>query len=477
MLFNSIDFALFLPIVFIIYWFITKSINARNVLILIASYIFYGWWDWRFLGLIAFSSFLDYFIGKGIHKSESKNHKKLLVALSLVVNLGFLGFFKYYNFFVESFVDAFSFFGTTISVSRLEIILPVGISFYTFQTLSYSLDIYRNKLEPSNNIIAFLSFVSFFPQLVAGPIERATNLLPQFSQHKSFNYSNAVDGVRQILWGLFKKVVIADNCARYVDSIFNTQPEFYASTLLLGAVLFAFQIYGDFSGYSDIAIGVSRLFDFNLKRNFAFPYFSRDIAEFWRRWHISLSTWFRDYLYIPLGGSRGSKGEQIRNTFIIFLVSGFWHGANWTFIVWGFIHALLFIPLLVLKRNRNNKEIVAINNRLPSVIDLGKIILTFGLVTVAWVFFRADNLAYALDYLQGMASLSMLSLPQDIPVDVLIFVFLMVGIEWVGRRDEHALENLGMGWNANIRRAFYLALSFIIFLWGVKEQSFIYFQF
>lgn len=477
MLFNSIDFALFLPIVFIIYWFITKSINARNVLILIASYLFYGWWDWRFLGLIAFSSFLDYFIGKGIYKTESKKHKKLLVALSLVVNLGFLGFFKYYNFFVESFADAFSFFGTTISVPGLEIILPVGISFYTFQTLSYSLDIYKNKLEPSNNIIAFLSFVSFFPQLVAGPIERATNLLPQFSQHKSFNYSNAVDGVRQILWGLFKKVVIADNCGRYVDLIFDTQPEFHASTLLLGAVLFAFQIYGDFSGYSDIAIGVSRLFDFNLKRNFSFPYFSRDIAEFWRRWHISLSTWFRDYLYIPLGGSRGSKGEQIRNTFIIFLVSGFWHGANWTFIAWGFIHALLFIPLLMLKRNRNNKEIVAIDNRLPSVIELGKIILTFGLVTIAWVFFRADNLAYALDYLQGMASLSMLSLPQDMPVDVLIFVFLMIGIEWIGRRDEHALENLGMSWNANIRRTFYLALSFIIFLWGVKEQSFIYFQF
>ena len=330
MLFNSIEFFIFLPVVFSLYWLINgKNIRLQNAFLVIASYFFYGWWDWRFLSLIAFSSTLDYFVGVGLGKTESTKKRKLLLLTSIAVNIGFLGFFKYFNFFAESFCEAFTFFGTSISDPiLLNVILPVGISFYTFQTLSYSIDVYKKKLQPTNDIISFFAFVSFFPQLVAGPIERATNLLPQFHKQRAFSYDQASDGMRQILWGLFKKVVIADNCAIYVNDIFSNFSNHSGSTLLLGAILFAFQIYGDFSGYSDIAIGTARLFGFNLMRNFAFPYFSRDIAEFWRRWHISLSTWFRDYVYIPLGGSRGGKWLNIRNVFIIFVVSGFWHGAN-----------------------------------------------------------------------------------------------------------------------------------------------------
>jgi len=317
------------------------------------------------------------------------------------VNLGFLGFFKYYNFFLDNFVDAFTFLGYPIQTRALSIVLPVGISFYTFQTLSYSIDVYRRKLEPTKDLIAFLAFVSFFPQLVAGPIERATNLLPQFYSKRTFDYSKAVDGLRQILWGLFKKVVIADNCAEYANLIFNNSSEYSGSTLLLGALFFTFQIYGDFSGYSDIAIGTARLFGFSLMQNFAFPYFSRDIAEFWRRWHISLSTWFRDYLYIPLGGSKGGLWMKIRNTFIIFLVSGFWHGANWTFIIWGGLNALYFLPLLLAKKNRKNIDTVAQDKIFPSVRESLSMIGTFSLTVLAWIFFRAESLPHALNYLSG----------------------------------------------------------------------------
>jgi alginate O-acetyltransferase complex protein AlgI len=360
MLFNSIDFAIFLPVVFMLYWFVTnRNLKLQNLLVVVASYVFYGWWDWRFLSLIVFSTLVDFWVGIGLHREQKHSKRKALLFTSIIVNLGFLGFFKYFNFFLENFRTAFSFFGTEINASSLNIILPVGISFYTFQTLSYSIDLYRRKLEPTRDFIAFSAFVSFFPQLVAGPIERATNLLPQFYAKRRFNYAMAVDGMRQILWGLFKKVVIADRCAEYVNDIFANSADYTGSTLALGALFFAFQIYGDFSGYSDIAIGTSRLFGFNIMRNFHFPYFSRDMAEFWRRWHISLSTWFRDYVYIPLGGSRVNKATQIRNTLIIFVVSGFWHGANWTFIFWGLLNALYIIPLILNNANRKNLEIAA----------------------------------------------------------------------------------------------------------------------
>ncbi|MFY0608688.1 MAG: MBOAT family protein, partial [Cyclobacteriaceae bacterium] len=383
MLFNTIDFAVFLPIVFVLYWLVTQHhLRLQNFLIVVASYVFYGWWDWKFLSLIVFSTLVDYTIGRALLTEQNHRKRKVLLWVSILVNLGFLGFFKYYNFFLDNFITAFTFFGANIQANSLNIILPVGISFYTFQTLSYTIDVYNKKLEPTKDLVAFSAFVSFFPQLVAGPIERATNLLPQFYIKRYFDYQKAVHGLRQILWGLFKKVVIADNCAEHVNTIFSNSAELNGSTLLLGGVLFAFQIYGDFSGYSDIAIGTSRLFGFNLMQNFAFPYFSRDMAEFWRRWHISLSTWFRDYLYIPLGGSRGSKWFQVRNVFIIFIVSGFWHGANWTFIVWGALNAIYFLPLLLLGNNRNHIEIIAKDNFLPSPFEFIRIIYTFGLTVI-----------------------------------------------------------------------------------------------
>jgi len=479
MYFNSLDFALFLPIVFVLYWFVTnKNLKLQNALLVVASYVFYGWWDWRFLSLIVFSSLVDYTIGLQLNKAAQPSKRKLLLWSSILVNLGFLGFFKYYNFFIDSFVDAFSFFGSSIQPNTLDIILPVGISFYTFQTLSYTIDVYKRKLEPTQDIISFLAFVSFFPQLVAGPIERATNLLPQFFKKRQFHYSQAVDGCRQILWGFFKKVVIADNCAEYANQIFNNSSEHTGSTLLIGALFFTFQIYGDFSGYSDIAIGTSRLFGFNLKQNFAFPYFSRDIAEFWRRWHISLSTWFRDYLYIPLGGSQGGTWMKVRNTFIIFLVSGFWHGANWTFIIWGFLNALYFLPLLLAKRNRTNLDVVAQDSKLPNIKELVQMGLTFGLTVIAWVFFRAESVTHAFTYLKGLFNTSLLTVPTIRPTNLLVLILFFIGIEWIGRRQHYAIEVLLLKQSRGIRWAFYMIIISIIFVFNSdNQQEFIYFQF
>lgn len=482
MLFNSIDFAVFLPIVFVLYWFVTnKNLTAQNLLIVLASYVFYGWWDARFLTLILFSSLVDFAIGRSLSKEENQRKRKLLLWTSILVNLGFLGFFKYYNFFVDNFVEAFSLFGAEIKASSLNIVLPVGISFYTFQTLSYTIDVYKRKLKPTQDFIAFSAFVSFFPQLVAGPIERATNLLPQFGRKRQFDYSNAVDGMRQILWGLFKKVVIADNCAEFANQIFNNSADYSGSTLILGAVFFTFQIYGDFSGYSDIAIGTSRLFGFDLKRNFAFPYFSRDIAEFWRRWHISLSTWFRDYLYIPLGGSRGGSWNKIRNTFIIFIVSGFWHGANWTFVVWGALNAFYFLPLLLTENNRKNLEVVAKGKWFPTGKDFIYILITFSLTVFAWIFFRAENIGHAFSYISEIFSSSTFSVPdvsvlkQSMATLILIGIFMFV--EWLGREDEYAIERLGITWKRPIRYAMYYAIIMAVFWFAGKEQQFIYFQF
>jgi D-alanyl-lipoteichoic acid acyltransferase DltB (MBOAT superfamily) len=478
MLFNSLDFAIFLPIVFGFYWFVTnKNLRVQNFLIVCASYLFYGWWDWRFLSLIIFSTFIDYTIGRALSKTEKKNHRKGFLWLSIIVNLGFLGFFKYYNFFLDNFIAAFSFFGAEISSSSLNIILPVGISFYTFQTLSYTIDVYKRKLEPTKDFIAFAAFVSFFPQLVAGPIERATNLLPQFYKPRKFEYSNAIEGLRQILWGLFKKVVIADQCAEYANLIFNNSGDYSGSTLLMGAFFFTFQIYGDFSGYSDIAIGTSRLFGFNLMQNFAFPYFSRDMAEFWRRWHISLSTWFRDYLYIPLGGSRGGLMGKIRNTFIIFLVSGFWHGANWTFIIWGLLNALYFLPLLLFNLNRNNLGIVAEGKFFPKLNEVLQMALTFFLAVIAWIFFRADNLTHACAIFGEIASPSIFSLPKVFPVGVIIFILVFLVIEWFGRQQKFAIENMYYTKSKVLRWGAYLILILCIIANIDNQQDFIYFQF
>ena len=482
MLFNSLDFAIFLPVCFFVYWFLAhKNRRLQNLSIVVSSYFFYACWDWRFLSLILFSTLVDYGVGIGLKNEANKSKRVALLWTSICVNLGFLGFFKYHNFFLENFSSAFSLFGSEIKTTSLDIILPVGISFYTFQTLSYTLDVYKRKLQPTKDFISFAAFVCFFPQLVAGPIERATNLLPQFTKKRNFDYEKAVDGMRQILWGLFKKIVIADNCAQYANLIFNNSTDYGGSTLALGALFFTFQIYGDFSGYSDIAIGTSRLFGFHLKQNFAFPYFSRDVAEFWRRWHISLSTWFRDYLYIPLGGSRGNKWQKIRNTFLVFCVSGFWHGANWTFVIWGALNACYFLPLLLNNKNRKHLDTVAQGRSLPSFKEFFSILFTFGLTVFAWIFFRAENTSHAFQYIAEITSTSLFEAPKfegmrsALTTGILTFLFVL--IEWNGRAGQYGIEHLLLRWKKPMRTAFYFTIVIGILLFGGKEHDFIYFQF
>lgn len=480
MLFNSISFAIFLPIVFSLYWLLNKNLKWQNLLLLLASYYFYACWDWRFMFLLMFSTFLDYYTGLKIEESKQDSHRKFWLWLSVGINLGFLGFFKYYNFFADNFAELLRGFGLQVNPWTLKVILPVGISFYTFHGLSYVLDIYFKRIKAERNFVEYAVFVSFFPLLVAGPIERATHLLPQIKVKRQFSYEKAVDGMRQILWGLFKKMVIADNCAVFANQIFANSASASGSELVLGALFFTFQIYGDFSGYSDIALGVARLFGMDLLRNFAFPYFSRDIAEFWRRWHISLSSWFRDYLYIPLGGSKGGNWMRIRNTFAIFLVSGFWHGANWTFIIWGFLNALFIMPSIILKTNRNNLEIVAMNKLIPSFRDFFNILLTFSLTVFAWIFFRAESVNHAIEYISGIFSTTLFTIP-DVKTSAyatLVLIGFFMLIEWIGREHQYALQNFLIQKPRIIRWLFY---GFIILLIGLflqtHETPFIYFQF
>ena len=478
MLFNSINFALFLPVVFILYWFVARgNLKLQNILLLLSSYFFYACWDWRFAFLLLFSTLLGYFAGIQISEASSREKKRFWLWLTIVVNLGFLAVFKYYNFFAASFADGLSLLGFEANLGSLQVILPIGISFYTFHGLSYVIDLYKNRIKPEKNFIKYSVFVSFFPLLVAGPIERATHLLPQIRKRKKFNYLNSVDGLRQILWGLFKKVVIADNCAEYANTIFNNSAEYSGSTLVLGALFFTFQIYCDFSGYSYIALGTARLFGIELLRNFAFPYFSRDIAEFWRRWHISLSSWFKDYLYIPLGGSKGGMWMKIRNTFIIFLVSGFWHGANWTFIVWGLLNALYIMPSIIFNTHRNNLGIVAKGRVLPTIKEVLQIAVTFTLTVFAWIFFRAENVTHAFHYISTIFSGSLFTSPEIARLDMIILVFLFLLLEWAGREENYAIAKFFIGSSRVSRWSFYLALCLVITLFQGKQQEFIYFQF
>ena len=485
MLFNSFQFAVFLPIVFVLYWFVfNRSLRIQNFFLLLCSYYFYSCWDWRFLFLLAFSTFLDYFSGLKIYRTPSQQGRKFWLILSVGINLGFLGIFKYYNFFAASFAEMMlTGFHYQIQISTLNILLPVGISFYTFHGLSYVFDIYNKKIEPSTNFVQYSLFVSFFPLLVAGPIERATHLLPQVEKERIFSYTQAIDGLRQILWGLFKKVVIADNCAQIANIIFNDSSHYSGSALILGAVMFAFQIYGDFSGYSDIALGTARLFGFELLRNFSYPYFSRDIAEFWRRWHISLSSWFKDYLYFPLGGSRLGMMKTVRNTFIIFLVSGFWHGANWTFVVWGGLNALFIIPSVIFKTNRNNLETVAQGKFLPTIKELMQILTTFSLTVFAWIFFRADSIGHAFSFIKGIISKTVLSNPfkYNELTSAKVYILLLIPfflIEWLGREHKYALAKLTLRWPRMLRWSFYAILFFTIGMYmQTAATQFIYFQF
>ncbi|MBG6236612.1 D-alanyl-lipoteichoic acid acyltransferase DltB (MBOAT superfamily) [Pedobacter sp. CAN_A7] len=482
MLFNSLSFAIFLPVVFFLYWFVAeKKIKHQNILLLVASYYFYACWDWRFLFLLMFTTILDYVTGIQMSQTKTLKMKKFWFWLSILINLGFLGIFKYYNFFASSFAEGLTGLGLNVNVSTLNILLPVGISFYTFHGLSYVIDIYKGRIEPEKNFVDYSVFVSFFPLLVAGPIERATHLLPQIQRKRTFNYTQAINGLRQILWGLFKKIVIADNCAAVANEIFNNSEQYSGSTLLLGAILFTFQIYCDFSGYSDIALGTARLFGVELLRNFAFPYFSRDIAEFWRRWHISLSSWFRDYLYFPLGGSRGGTWMKVRNTFIIFIVSGFWHGANWTFIIWGFLNALFIMPSIIFNTNRKNLDIVAQGSLIPSAKEVMAMIFTFSLTVFAWIFFRANTVSDAILFISSIFSSSIFEMPtvsllrqSFMPI---LFICLLLVIEWIGRENQYGIEKFAFNFPKSFRWSFYIFIALVIFLFAGKEQQFIYFQF
>lgn len=479
MLFNSFEYLVFLPIVFLLYWFVFKSLKWQNVFVIAASYLFYGWWDWRFLFLIALTTFCSFLSGILLEKTEGERVKqKWISAFNIVLNLFVLCLFKYYNFFRENLVALFQVFGIELDWVTIDVLLPVGISFYTFQALSYTIDVYQHKIRPTHDVFAFFAFISFFPQLVAGPIERATNLLPQFQVARSFSYEKAVDGMRQILWGLFKKMVVADNCATAVNTIFSDYASLGGTQLLLGAVFFTFQIYGDFSGYSDIAIGSARLFGIHLMRNFNYPYFSRDIAEFWRRWHISLTTWFRDYIYIPLGGSRCCKWKVIRNTFVIFLVSGFWHGANWTFICWGLYHAFLFLPLFVLGRNRKHVEVVAAGRLLPSFKELLQMLATFLLAVVGWIIFRAESMGHAWSYIYRMVTEFDGVFPKHGNTP-LIYIGVLLLVEWLQRDKEFGLqlEAGGVFRYRAVRWLLYYVVFIATFLLAGNQANFIYFQF
>ena len=476
MLFNSIHFFLFLPVVYLLYWFVTqKNLRLQNLLLLISSYYFYACWDYRFLFLLFFSTFLDFYSGLKIESAKTPKAAKQWMILSIGINLGFLGLFKYYDFFATSFASALSGLGVEAHPVLLNVILPVGISFYTFHGLSYVLDIYFNKIKAERDFVEYGVFVSFFPLLVAGPIERATHLLPQVKQHRKFNYGQSVEGLRLILWGLFKKVVIADQCAIFVDAVYADYAHASDQQLALAVLLFSFQIYGDFSGYSDMATGVAKLFGIELLRNFNYPYFSRSIAEFWRRWHISLSSWFRDYLYIPLGGSRVSRFRQIRNTFIIFLVSGFWHGANWTFVVWGFLHALFIMPSILLATNRNNLTIVAEHQWLPSMKEWLQLLTTFLLTSLAWIFFRAPDLNTAWYFLHSFGK-NQGHIDQLSAVYPLFASLMMLVMEWMNRRNAVPFSHVQ---HKYVRYFLYLLILYSIFMMGafINPRSFIYFQF
>lgn len=478
MLFNSLEFLIFLPIVFTLYWQLHKSVRCQNLLVVVVSYIFYGWWNYKFLFLIAFTTFCSYASGIWVDVCKSQKGKKAITIGNIILNLGILGVYKYYNFFADSFQEMMNRFCIATDWPVLNLVLPVGISFYTFQALSYTIDVYKGKIKPTHDILSFFAFISFFPQLVAGPIERATNLLPQFQQLRTFDYTKAVDGCRQMLWGFFKKMVIADNASFFVEKFFGAPEHYHSLSLLIGAILFSIQIYCDFSGYSDIAIGCARLFGIELRSNFRFPYFSRNIAEFWRRWHISLNKWFVDYVYIPLGGSRVSKLKVIRNTWVIFLLSGLWHGANWTFVIWGGVHAALFMPLLITGKNRQYLDTVAAGRALPSLKELRLMLTNCFVVMVAWIFFRSDCFTLSIDYIQRMLT-SGFSIDMELTskhfLMLVCFIVILFGMEWIQREGEHGLSKVPQ--SRMMRTVLYLAIFYIIMWFGGTQADFIYFQF
>lgn len=480
MLFNSFEFLVFLPIVFMLYWFVFRGRRWQNLLVVTASYVFYGWWDWRFLLLIALTSLCVY--GSGLlleHYEGRRRRQQIVCAVNIVLNLGILGVFKYYNFFVENLDALFGMMGHHLDWVTMIVILPVGISFYTFQALSYTIDVYQKRLPATHDIIEFLAYISFFPQLVAGPIERATNLLPQFQRRRQFDYAKAVDGMRQMLWGFLKKLVIADNCATVVNEYWSHYQDLPGVSLFLLGVLFTFQIYCDFSGYSDIAIGCARLFGFNLMRNFNFPYFSRSIPEFWRRWHISLTTWFRDYIYFPLGGSRCDKWKIIRNVYIVWGISRLWHGANWTFVCWGLFHATLLAIYNIFGINTKYKQVVAYGKYLPNIRETLQIALTFFLTVIGWIIFRAESMTQAVDFLTAMVSNRFFDASALHEVTYMCFGIALLAVEWLQRDKQHALQfSYAKPFNHRlVRWGIYYIILLLIAKYAGSSQTFIYFQF
>ena len=482
MLFNSLIFLIFLPIVFCGYWFVFKKLSIQNIFIVVASYFFYGWWDWRFLFLIFFTTCSCYFSGRLIHNSKKKKRKKIICGINIAINIAILGFFKYFNFFSENLRLLFSQFGYQLDWFTLDVLLPVGISFYTFQAISYPIDVYRNKIDATRNFMAFTAFISYFPQLVAGPIERSTQLLPQFLKKRKFEYRYSVIGLRQILWGFFKKIVIADNCAFIANKVFENYQACGSFELILGAVAFSFQIYGDFSGYSDIAIGVSRLFGIKLNPNFHYPYFSRNIMEFWRRWHISLNTWFRDYVYIPLGGNRCSTSRRIFNVLVVFLLSGLWHGAEWTFVCWGAYFWVLYLPSILIRSMKKHKNVIAYNRMLPNFQESLSMLYTFVLVTIGWIIFRSDSIGEGMNYIIYCFSHTtngfnrILDLYEILLVYMFLMILILLAVEWCARKQPFGLSILE-GKPTLFRWGVYYIICFFIMIFAGQQADFIYFQF
>lgn len=477
MVFNSIEFFLFLPLVFVLYWTVgIRSIPLRNGLLLVASYFFYGYWDWRFLGLIVLSSMIDYLVSLWLTALKEDRFRKLIVLISIVSNLTILGFFKYFNFFIDNFVTAFSFFGYPIAAERVSIILPVGISFYTFQTMSYTIDVYRRKLDAEKNLVSFLTYVSFFPQLVAGPIERAGSLLPQFRKISPFDYDQATDGIRQMGWGLLKKVVIADSLAGPVSQVFMNPAAYDSMTLLLAAMLFLVQLYGDFSGYSDMAIGIARLFGFRLTRNFNFPLFADSVPDFWRRWHISLTNWFRDYVFIPLTMGWNRLSVKIPAVMVLFILIGFWHGASWTFLVFGLINALFFIPGYFPQGKLRIIGTVGATS-FPSIPPIFLVVSTFIICSMLAVMFRASDLQVVYAYYSGLLTNFSSSVSSPFQQRQLLLTGTFLLVEYIRRDHQHVLEWRPGSINRWIRWSVYMVLVAVLFLFHQNARDYIYFQF
>jgi alginate O-acetyltransferase complex protein AlgI len=469
MLFNSLDFALFFPIVFIGYWFIfNKNLTAQNTFLPCASYFFYANWDWRFVFLLAFSTLVNYIFALQIAKQHMISKRKFLLGVIIVIDAVLLCYFKYFNFFIESFTNAFSLFNIRLQFSLINVILPLGISFYTFQNISYVTDVYRKHTEPVKNLLHYSVYISFFPILISGPIERANHFVSQIAVKRLFNYPLAVNGMRMILLGLFEKVVIADSCGAVVNTVYNNFESHSGSTLFFTAVLYSFQIYGDFSGYSHIAIGCAALLGFSLRDNFNYPYLAKNIADFWRRWHISFSSWLRDYIYFPLGGSRRGDLIQIRNLFIVFVFSGLWHGANLTFVIYGCIHALFFVLYFYYKRWDTGSKTTVVGNILA-------ILSTFTVLTLARVFFRSGSVQEAVQYLSVVFSKSLFSKPEVSRLMLLLLVGY-VFLEWLQRHKQHVLD-VSFIRSKYLRYSIYLAMLFAVFYFSGQAQSFVYFKF